>query len=80
MTRYQGFGFDKGDGQQNRRRTDMGKHLLDLYAMRSGTDREDQLTDVLADLMHMAKQTNSEFNEQLSRARRNFNAEVKENE
>jgi hypothetical protein len=47
-------------------------------ALKSYDDEPYSLSDLLADLMHLASATGQDFDEELARARRNFDDEVAE--
>jgi hypothetical protein len=51
------------------------QQALDVMTSASGEDRKDQLTDLLADLMHFCKVTGIPFDRQLRYARSHFASE-----
>jgi len=67
--------------KENRKRVERTGRLLARYRLVTGDDPGDDVTDLLADLMHYADQyaTNCEpFNDHLERARQHFESEKHE--
>lgn len=63
------------DGK-NEDRAEWAEQALATFMKRTGTDREDALCDLLADLMHWADRNGGDFDSQLDRARMHYEAET----
>jgi len=50
--------------------------VIDLFALTTGTDKEDALSDLLADLMHWCDRHQVSFDGELVRAREHYEAET----
>lgn len=69
-------GFDPDN--QNDDRADWGGEMIEAIMNATGTDREDALSDGLADLMHWANREGFDFAIELQRACTQFEAETDE--
>jgi len=49
---------------------------IDTFEKTTGTDSEDAMSDLLADLMHLADRKETEFADELRRATANYEAET----
>ena len=63
------------DGQ-NSHRGSWADKAISAFQSATGTDREDALSDLLADLMHWADRAGYGFNDALERARRHYQVET----
>ena len=60
----------------NDARADWAGAALSAFMQETGTDEEDALGDLLADLMHWADRNGYEFDAALDRARGHYEAEI----
>lgn len=64
------------DGQ-NDDRASCAREALDRFVQVTGTDPEDAVADLLADLMHFADRNGVNFNHELKRARWHYHEETR---
>jgi hypothetical protein len=62
--------------QMNDRRSEWAEASIASFIQATGTDREDALPDLLADLMHWADRNDCDFEAALERARMHYEAET----
>ncbi len=74
IPRHGGFDPDR----MNMQRAQWGGNAIESICDDTGTDREDALSDLLADLMHWAKASQQSFRKELARACRQFAEETSE--
>lgn len=60
----------------NDARAEWADFALSHFIANTGVDREDALSDLLVDLMHLCDRTEFDFNVQLERARLDYSAET----
>lgn len=59
-------------------RAEWAEAALSTFMGCTGTDQEDAISDLLADLMHLCDRTGPGFDTELERARGNYQAEIGE--
>jgi hypothetical protein len=62
--------------EMNERRADWAGKALEGFRREPGTDLEDVLSDLLADLMHWCDRNNQAFETELRRARAHYRCET----
>lgn len=61
----------------NDERTSWAERAINTFIEATGTDREDALPDLLANLMHWADREGTDFNANLETARMHYEAETR---
>lgn len=62
----------------NKDRAAWADHALQMFQMTTGADREDAVSDLLANLMHLADDEGTDFAADLERASMHYTAEIEE--
>lgn len=60
----------------NETRATIAAGLIDIYKERTGADQYDALADLLSDVMHWADTQGLDFDDELRRARNNYESEA----
>ena len=62
--------------EMNDKRADWAASAIDDFGQQTGTDLEDAVSDLLADLMHWCDRNGQDFEHELRRARQHYEAET----